>query len=176
MILPVYRYFKDKKSLFLAVYEQGINELRQKFTTSVLPVTDPSSKIAAAVRTYFEFFENNRELIEIQAQLRSEFRDDYRRMFLELYHDYVAKIQENLCNGIRAGLFRQMDVEKTANAISASLQGILESFYMREFGTETTAADSERGTAIDSRPLTGRVEAVTTLLLEGLLKRDGEKD
>ena len=110
----IYRYFKDKKSLFLAVFERGMSRLRQTIRANVEPITEPELKVAAAVRTYFGFFENDRELIEIMMQVRSEFKEDYRQVFLEAYSDYIVRIQENLRTGIKRGVFRKMDVEKTA--------------------------------------------------------------
>jgi len=163
----IYRYFKDKKSLFLAVFEQGMAQLQEKFRTNVHPITDPQTKVAAAVRTYFEFFENDRQLIEILMQVRSEFKDEYRRVFLALYSDYIVRIQENLRNGVKMGVFRELDVEKTAEAMSAALQGVLQGFYIREFGQEIETSNPEK--------LTNRTEAVTALLLEGLLKRDSNQ-
>ncbi len=162
----IYRYFKDKKSLFLAVFEQGMAQLQEKFRANVHSITDPQTKVAAAVRTYFEFFENDRQLIEILMQVRSEFKDDYRRVFLALYSDYIVRIQENLRNGVKMGVFRELDVEKTAEAMSAALQGVLQGFYIREFGQEIETSNPEK--------LTNRTEAVTALLLEGLLKRNSE--
>ena len=162
----IYRYFKDKKSLFLAVFEQGMAQLQEKFRANVHPITDPQTKVAAAVRTYFEFFDNDRQLIEILMQVRSEFKDDYRRVFLALYSDYIVRIQKNLRNGVKMGVFRELDVEKTAEAISAALQGVLQSFYIREFGAEIKTSKPEK--------LTNRTETVTALLLEGLLKRNSK--
>ena len=162
----LYRYFEDKKSLFLAVFEQGMVQLRHAMRANVEPIIDPKDKISAAVRTYFEFFESDRELIEILMQVRSEFKDDYRRVFLALYSDYIVKIQENLRNGVKMGFFRELDVEKTAEAMSAMLQGILQSFYVRQFRVDTAVPNAEK--------LTDRIEAVTGLLLEGLLKRDNK--
>ncbi len=182
----LYRYFKDKKSLFLAVFEQGITQLRQIIRANVEPITYPPGRIAAAVRTYFEFFENDRELIEILMQVRSEFKNDYRRIFLTLYSDYIVRIQKNLRKGVKMGVFRELDVEKTAEVISATLQGLLQSFYIREFRPEIVAPEAGKELSADSdyvKPskadnglgqqrelLTDRTEAVTALLLEGLLK------
>ena len=153
----IYRYFKDKKSLFLAVFEQGIACLRLAMD-SIYSIADPRQRIAAAVKTYFEFFDNDREFIELMMQVRSEFKDDYRRIFLAVYSDYIVKIQNDLSAGVQMGVFREMNVEKTADAISAALQGILQSFYIREFGSGTES-------------LTDKTNAVTALLLDGLLKR-----
>jgi len=163
----LYRYFRDKKSLFLAVFEQGMCQLRQTMMSKVEAVANPRDKIAMAVKTYFEFFDNDKELIEISMQVRSEFKDDYSRIFLELYGDYIVRIQENLRNGIGIGIFRDLDVEKTAEAMSATLQGVLQTFYIREF-KEDSAMQGQVGQRIS---LSDRTEAVTALLLEGVLKR-----
>ena len=178
----LYRYFTNKKTLFLAVFEQGMQRLRQTIGANVDQIQHPAGKIAAAVKTYFDFFENDRELIEILMQVRSEFKEDYKRVFLALYSDYIVKIQENLRSGIKTGVFRELDVDKTAEAVSATLQGLLQSFYVREFGSETVspndenAADSDKERVQRRELLTDRVEGVTALLLEGLLKRQNLED
>ena len=159
----LYRYFPDKKSLFLAVFEQGFASLRRTMAENVEPITDPKQKIAAAVENYFKFFDNDRQLIELMMQVRSEFKDDYRRIFMEIYSDYIVKIQETIRTGIKTGVFRSVDVEKTAEAFSAMLHGILQDFYVREFGSDGTLAKKEL--------LTDKINAVTSLLMEGLLER-----
>lgn len=176
----IYRYFKDKKNLFLAVFQQGIAQFRQTIADRVEPITDPPRKIAMAVKNYFEFFDNDRELIEIIMQVRSEFKDDYRRTFMLVYSDYIVKIQENLRNGIKKGVFRKMNIEETAEAISATLQGVLQGFYIRELARHAVTQDSQetnieyRASSIKKQSLTDRTEAVTELLLEGLLKRHSQ--
>ncbi|MHC4571147.1 MAG: TetR/AcrR family transcriptional regulator [Planctomycetota bacterium] len=162
----IYRYFENKKSLFLAVFEHGMAQLQEKFRSHVHPITDPQEKVAKAVRTYFEFFDNDNDLIEILMQVRSEFKADYRRSFISMYSDYIVRIQENLRNGIKMGIFRELDVEKTAEVISAALQGVLQSFYVRKLGPEIKTSNPEK--------LTDRINAVTALLLEGLLKTNSE--
>lgn len=153
----LYNYFDNKKSLFLAVYEQGMTKLCQTIRSILASITDPKQRIAVAVKIFFEFFEQDRELIEIQMQVRSEFKDDYRRMFLALYSDYIVDIQKNLQNGMGTGAFRQLDIESTSDAMSALTQGVLQNFYIREFG--------------GSGKLTDKIEPVTRMILEGILKR-----
>ncbi len=159
----IYRYFKDKESLFLAVFKQGVECLLQAMAEYVEPITDPKKKIAAAVKTYFEFFDNDRELIEIMMQVRSEFKDDYRQVFIAVYSDYIVKVQDTIRAGINTGVFRNLDVEKTAEAFSAMLHGILQHFYVREFGPDGGITKKEL--------LTDKIDAVTSLLMEGLLER-----
>ncbi len=154
----IYRYFSDKKALFLAVYEQGMSDLRSSFEQNVFPITDPPIRISTAIRTYFAFFDNNRELIEIMMQVRSEFKDEFKRIHMLMYKDYIVRIQNTLRNGIEMGLFHDLDIERTADTISATLHGVLQSFYMREFQPPEMLAD--------------RAETVVSLILEGVLKRD----
>ena len=198
----IYRYFKDKQTLFLAVYESGMQELKNSFEVNVHTITDPQLKQSQAVRTYFEFFDTNPDLIEIMMQVRSEFKDHYRKIFVAMYNDYIVRIQQNLRDGIEMGIFREMDVEKTADTISATLQGVLQGFYIREFTAAKTdspedtdsLSNTDSVNKTDSRnktdslnksdsvnkmdssnakkeSLADRTEAVTALLLSGLLKK-----
>lgn len=172
----VYRYFKDKKSLFLTVFRQGLMELSRAFETNVHPIEHPANKVRAAVKTYFEFYENDREHIEILMQARSEFKDEFQRAHVEMYRGYIVRIQENLRKGQATALFRKMDIEKTAEVISATLHGVLQGFYVREFGPKGEVAANGGKDAQYSELLTDRTAAVTSLLLEGLLKRDDVED
>ena len=103
-------------------------------------------------------------------QARSEFKQDYRRGFLELYADYILKIQDNLRAGMEQGLFRDLDIGHTAGAISAVLQGSLQNYYIRSFGD--TAQGEGHARDIAPEKLTDRSEAVAELILSGLLKRN----
>ena len=192
----IYRYFKDKRSLFLAVYESGMQQLNHSFEQNVHPITAPQLRISKAVKTYFEFFDTHPDMIEIMMQIRSEFKDYYRKNFLEMYSDYIVRIQQTLRNGIEMGIFNEMDVEKTADTISATLHGVLQGFYIREFSTaksdsqNTTNSpnnavllnktdfpnetDSQNETNLPNEKkesLSDRTDAVTALLLSGLLKK-----
>ena len=164
----IYRYFQDKKSLFLAVFNHGMSELKKAFWENVEPVSNPRLKFAAAVRTYFDFFDNNRELVEIDMQVRSEFKEEYRQAHMEMYDEYIVKIQNNIRNGIKMGIFRDVDVEKTAEAISATLHGVLQGFYIREF-EQHISVQTKRETLMD------RAQAVISLLLDGLSQKNSER-
>jgi AcrR family transcriptional regulator len=158
----IYRYFSDKKALFLGVYEKGIRKLRETIRGKVDAIENPKEKVTCAIRTYLEYFEGQRELIEIVMQMRSEFKEDYKRIFLSVYDDAIEGIKKTLRNGTAAGIFRKMDVEKTAEVMSATLEGVLQNFYVRDLGGR------------QKEKLTDRTQAVTELVLNGLLERDGK--
>jgi len=159
----IYRYFANKEALFIAVFEDGMEQLMATMYSHIEAVVNPADKIRCAVKTFFEFFDENPELVEIGMQVRSEFKDEHKRVFMSLYQDYIVRIQNNLRDGIAQGIFREMDVEKTAEAMSATMQGVLQSFYIREVNSAAAGQKREK--------LTDRTEAVCQLILEGIRKR-----
>ena len=160
----IYRYFTNKKALFIAVFEDGMQQLMATMYSHIDKVSTPPERISCAIKTFFEFFDKNRELVEIGMQVRSEFKEEYKRVFTLLYQDYIDRIQNTLRAGVTQGIFRQMDIEKTAEAMSATMQGLLQSFYIREVIGSAMNQNREK--------LSDRAEAVCKLILEGLLKRE----
>ncbi len=158
----IYRYFTDKKALFLAVFEQGMADLCQTIVSNVEKTDSPPEKFRMAGTSYFGFFDKNRDMIEIMMQVRSEFKPEYQQVFRSLYSYYIVEIQENLRNGVKIGIFRDMDIERTAEAYTGMLRGVLQGFYLREYNLESENAEM----------LTDKAEAVLGLLLNGILKKD----
>ena len=155
----VYRYFENKKALFLAVFEDSMQQLRHKMRSNVDVVSDPGERIRAAIRTFLEFFDGDKELIEIMMQVRSEFRDYYMAYYRQTYSEYIVNIQATLRQGMEMNQFRALDVEKTADAMSDILSGTLQSFYTKQ----------EPGLLLD------RAEAITGLILNGVRRKSQDE-
>lgn len=162
----LYRYFRSKKELFLSVFKAGTEDLMAVMHKHIKQISDPAERVKNAPRVYFQFFDNNRELIEIMMQVRSEFKEEYRKMHLEMYEIYSANIERMLREGIRRGIYREdIDIDKTAEVIGSIMPGILQGFYLRQL-----APHSESG-KISQQRLVDRAESTSRLILEGLLKR-----
>jgi len=161
----LYRYFEDKKALFLAVFDDGIHRLHQHIVP-LENIENQTRRIKTTIHNYLEFFDNDRELIEIIMQVRSEFRDDYRKMYFQLYHYHILRIENMLRSGVEKGLFRQMDIQTTAESYLSFLHGVLQSFYMKELSGPNSQNIHQKQAC-----LTDMSEAISSLLLEGLLKR-----
>lgn len=157
----IYRYFTDKKTLFLAVFEQGMAQLCKTIAKNVEKTDSPTEKFKMAVTAYFGFYDKNRDLIEIMMQVRSEFKPEYQQIHRDIYSNYIVRVQENLRNGMKIGVFRDMDVEHTAEVYSGILHGVLQGFYLREFDTESESTET----------LAGKADAVLALLFNGILKK-----
>jgi len=184
----IYTYFPSKKALFVAVFEQGIYSLLTSVSEIEQEFKHPQVRLQKAVRKFFEFFESDHELIEILMQVRSEFKQEYRRIHMALYHNYIVKIQNDLRTGVDTGIFREMDVENTAEAISETLLGVLQSFYVRQYDVDDTVKNTYSQSSNHpshlqnisekkdyrrtkkTQSLAKRAKPVTELLLKGILK------
>jgi AcrR family transcriptional regulator len=126
----LYRYFKDKRDLFLAVDQEGFGRL-EELAEPVYHLSDPRERLKALVKLFYEFFDKERDLIEIMMQMRSEFKDEYQLSFSQDHSKHVGRLADTLREGVAKGYFRQMDVVMAAKAIGAMLHGTLHDFYYK---------------------------------------------
>jgi AcrR family transcriptional regulator len=130
----LYRYFKDKEALFLAVDEEGFGRLEAEAERLVYSAGDPREGLKAIVKCFYEFFDREGDLIEIEIQMRSEFKDVYEQRFTEGQSKHTGRIAEMLREGTAKGYFRNVDAVMGAKALSALLYGSLLGFYYGRSG------------------------------------------
>jgi AcrR family transcriptional regulator len=150
----LYRYFRDKKELFLGVNEEGLQRLSAT-AKQVFSIADPRERLKAVVKTFCEFFDCNRDLIEIGMQMRSDFREEYERQFVTGHSQHIGDLEELLQEGTRRGCFCNIDPVMGARALSALLYGTLLQFYYRRTGGR----------------LTDYAQPIIDLVMLGLLRR-----
>jgi AcrR family transcriptional regulator len=129
----LYRYFEDKRALFLAVDQEGFGRL-EELAEPVYQMADPRERLKSLVKLFYEFFDKERDLIEIMMQMRSEFKDEYQMSFNQDHNKHVGRLTEILREGTAKGYFRQMDAGMAAKAIGAMLHGTLHDFYYKQSG------------------------------------------
>jgi AcrR family transcriptional regulator len=152
----LYRYFKDKRDLFMAVDQEGFKRLDMEVDKGY-PVENPRERLKAIVRCFFEFFDSNPDLIEIGMQMRTEFKDEYERRFTEGHDQHIGRLTELMREGMAKGYFREADPAMAARALSALVYGTLLQFYYRRTG--------ER--------LSDYIQPITDFVMYGLLKQGG---
>jgi AcrR family transcriptional regulator len=129
----LYRYFEDKRALFLAVDHEGFGRL-EELAEPVYQLSDPRERLKALVKLFCDFFDRERDLIEIMMQMRSEFKDEYQQSFSQDHSKHVGRLAETLREGMVKGHFRRMDADMAARAIGATLHGTLHDFYYKQSG------------------------------------------
>jgi AcrR family transcriptional regulator len=124
----LYRYFKDKKELFLAVDDE-LSVMLDQAAEVAYGLEDPRARLKALVRCFFEFFDANRDLVEIHMQMRSEFRDEYERRFSEGRDQHLNRVANLIREGVAKGYFRELDAVSAGKLFSALLYGTLLMFH-----------------------------------------------
>ena len=89
----IYRYFKNKKELFLSVVDRGLDKLKDSILIEVEKTDDPLKKIENAIKAYLSFFEKNRNLIGILIHEQSSFQKRIAKRYFEHYYGNVKRIK-----------------------------------------------------------------------------------
>jgi len=125
----IYRYFKDKKGLFLSAVDRGLDKLKDTILMEVEKADDPLKKIENAVRTYLSFFDENKHLIGILIHEQSSFQKRIAKRYFEHYYGNVDRIRQTFKAGIRQGLIKDIDTEGAISVLISVLNGLI---YMRQ--------------------------------------------
>jgi len=151
----IYRYFGDKKGLFLAAVDRGVVRLRDAVLDAVTESDDLEEKLRRGAKAYLEFFDKNRDLVEIFIQERSEFRGSTKSTYFVHRDGNIAVLEEILKKGMEKKIFRKMDLKVSAEMLADLL-----------FGTVVSAA--MRG---KRRPLAARAEEMHELVMNGIMRK-----
>lgn len=121
----VYRYFKNKKLLFLSVGQRGMDRLTETILVEIEKEKDPIKKIERAIRAYLTFFEANSNLARIFMEEQGEFKKKVRKRYFEYYYGHINKTREIFKSAIAQGLFKDVDVDNAISFLTSMLNGLI---------------------------------------------------
>lgn len=125
----VYRYFPSKEKLFLAAVDHGMRRLRMAVDAAVDGVAPPLSRVAAGVRAYLTFFDENPEIVELLIHERAHFRDRTKPTYFVHRDANMAPWQALFCDLIRDGVVRDIPVDRIIDFISDVVYGTMFTNY-----------------------------------------------
>ncbi len=121
----VYRYFKNKKNLFLSVVDRGIENLKDLVLEAMAKEKEPLDKIKKAIEAYLKFFENNSNLIGILIYEQSEFQNRIQKRYFDHYYEHINKMEEVFRQGIAKGQIKKIDVKGAIGILTNMLNGLV---------------------------------------------------
>jgi len=121
----IYRYFSTKEGLFLAAVDRAMRSLRESVHAAVEPWTDPLDQLAAAVRGYLAFFDENLAVVELLMQERAEFHERGKPTYFEYRDTADAEWEPILRELMQAGRVRSMPIPRIQAALSDTLYGAI---------------------------------------------------
>ena len=138
----IYRYFPTKEALFLAVADHAMADLLEAVYTKAIVVSDPIERVRTGLREYFRFFDEHRDMIDIFAHERSEFRDRVEPAFLGFRDQMVAQLEAVLEEIRQRGIVREgVDLKMAASLFSDMLPGVIYTHYRTGGGQLADKAD-----------------------------------
>ncbi|HEY8461958.1 MAG TPA: TetR/AcrR family transcriptional regulator [Blastocatellia bacterium] len=130
-------YFATKEDLFLGALEWMINQFDIRIDQAIAGVEDPIEKVRALIGTIFANAQESRQFFLAYSDFVSIGTRNKR------FHDLNAKFYGGCCShnrevieaGMRAGVFRQVDVEETSAMMRALVDGFMLQWFFSSEGT-----------------------------------------
>jgi AcrR family transcriptional regulator len=121
----IYRYFKDKKKLFSAVVDRGLEDLKTTIFIEMDKTEDPLGKIETVMRTYLSFFEENSNLIGVLIHEQSSFQKRIAKRYFEHYYGNVDKMKQIFKEAIEKGIIKDINIDNTIRVLASLLNGLI---------------------------------------------------
>ncbi|MGH9846643.1 MAG: TetR/AcrR family transcriptional regulator [Blastocatellia bacterium] len=140
-------YFATKEDLFLGALEWMVEQMHGRMAEAIAAASDPVEKIKAIIRAIFANAQESRQFFLAYSDFVSIGTRNKR------FHDLNAKFYHGCCDhnrevleaGIRAGIFRPLNIEETSSMMRALVDGMmLQWFFSSEVTFEEYRRRSER--------------------------------
>lgn len=121
----IYRYFPDKRSLFLAAVDRLMRGLTDAIRGHVDQFEDPLERATLGVRMYLAYFAEHPEFVELLIQERAQFKDRPKPTYFEHRDASIGRWQEVFRSLIAADRIRDIPVERITEVIGDLLYGTM---------------------------------------------------
>ncbi len=130
-------YFATKEDLFLGALEWIVDSIHTKIHQAVAAAPDPVEKIKAVLNTVFANAQEARRFFLAYSDFVSIGTRNKR------FHDLNAKFYRGCCGhdreiieeGIKTGVFREVDIEDASSMIRALVDGFMLQWFFSSEGT-----------------------------------------
>ncbi|GAB5486575.1 MAG: TetR/AcrR family transcriptional regulator [Parasphingorhabdus sp.] len=121
----IYKYFEDISDLGRSLWQEPVEELRQKMSGIAGKIDDPVNRIRALLQVYADFAEtNNRVFRGAFLYVRPESRQKPDQAALE-DEPFFQFLQAAIADGQKSGIFVDGDTKMLAQLLWAALHGAL---------------------------------------------------
>ncbi|PKL74148.1 MAG: hypothetical protein CVV27_21990 [Candidatus Melainabacteria bacterium HGW-Melainabacteria-1] len=132
----LYLYFRDKESIFVELYTEGMRELEERITGACGGIHSPEEKIEMMAMAYFRFHNEQRSLFDAFSYFFSFpeilFKKPRRKALALRGRMILSLVQSAIEEGIKGKIFRKTDPQREALVLWSSLHGILQVEKMRD--------------------------------------------
>jgi AcrR family transcriptional regulator len=121
----LYRYFKDKEELYLALLDRTAAGLRSRIDEGVAAAAGPRAKLEAIVAAILEYFDANPYLFDLLQHSESHQSSGTLETWQQVRRGNAQLTMEILEEGRRAGLWSVPDAETPVLMLLGGLRAVL---------------------------------------------------
>jgi AcrR family transcriptional regulator len=121
----LYRYFKDKEELYLALLDRAAAGLQQRIEEGEAAACCPRAKLEAIVAAILEYFDLNPYLFDLLSHAESRQQTGTLENWKKIRVSNVHRMMEILEEGRRAGLWEVPDPETPVLMLLGGLRAVL---------------------------------------------------
>ncbi|MFA4920232.1 MAG: TetR/AcrR family transcriptional regulator [Thermodesulfovibrionales bacterium] len=119
----LYLYFKNKEDLYLTMMKSRMGDFAGKTMESVKDINDPAKAISIFMAMSLNYAKKHKELILVQGREHGfAFGLEMKRKFFKKQRGLIENI---IRQGIQSGVFKKVDVQKTARIIFSVIRGFI---------------------------------------------------
>ena len=128
----VYRHFHSKKGLFSELIRLKVNELESTVSGAIDPKADVLEIIETYLRTYFAFFDRNRDLYKVLIQEQSDFGAEVKALYIGNILKRVPLLKRKILLAARKGHLKQMDFHTVFYGVMGFIDGVMQKWLASE--------------------------------------------
>ena len=128
----VYRHFHSKKGLFSELIRLKVAELEEKVKGSIDPNADVLEIIETYLKTYFSFFDRNRDLYKVLIQEQSDFGAEVKALYIGNILKKVPLLKRKIFLAARKGKLKQMDFHTVFYGVMGFIDGVMQKWLASE--------------------------------------------
>lgn len=119
----LYLYFKNKEDLYLTLIKSRMGNFADRTMESVKDISDPTSAMDTFIVMNLNYAKKHKDLILLQGrELGFTFGLEMKRKYFKKQRGIIENI---IRQGIKTGLFRQVNVKETARIIFSVIRGFV---------------------------------------------------
>jgi len=121
----VYLHYHDKQELLDAVKESALTPMMTSVDEVFRSEGPPEQKLRSLVSRYFAYFDEHRDLFRVLIYEREVIRVQGSRYQSDRYRHMVQEAARIINDGIRSGVFRQVDAHNVAAMFIESMYALM---------------------------------------------------
>lgn len=142
----IYRYFRNKTTLFLATVDDGMQRLLASIEAARPREGDGLATLVAAIRAYLVFFDRNPGYVELFMQERAQFGDRKKPTYFAHRQQNIEPWRKLVRALIAERRVRSMPVDRVLDVIGDLLYGAM---FTRRFAIRRQSVDEQLQDILD---------------------------